>query len=100
LDKYGGIFNTELEKKQFLFTGTVDGGWDSDSRINAVFNIIFFYCVWQCKLSRRAPCFVTIEDKMLTIFDGSLTCNKKSWEKAEISDTFVCREWRRRQGQG
>jgi len=55
LDKYGGIFNTELEKKQFLYTGTVDGGWDSDSRIIAVFNTIFFYCVWQCKLSRRAP---------------------------------------------
>ena len=63
-------------------------------------NIIFLYYIWQCRLARRLPNFLTIENNMLTIFDNVLTLSKHLSGIAEKSDFFICRAWRLRQGRG
>jgi hypothetical protein len=100
LERYGSMNMNNVEKRNFLFTGTKDGSWNVEQFIVAVHNIIFYYGIWLAKLSRKIPSFVTIENNMLTIFDNTVSLSIYLTELSTNGNSSICRLWRHRNGRG
>jgi hypothetical protein len=59
------------------------------------------YVTWQYKLKKFVPSLATLELDVGTVFNDTLSCNKKLEEMALNCDSFVCRRWREQhQGRG
>jgi len=100
LERYGSMNMNNVEKRNFLFTGTKDGSWSVEQFIVAVHNIIFYYGIWLAKLSRKTPSFATIENNMLTIFDNTVSLSIYLTELSTDGNSSICRLWRHRNGRG
>jgi hypothetical protein len=100
VSKYHGINVQNDEKKNVLFTGTIDRVWSLDAVVGSLFNIILCFNIWQCRLEKKIPSFSTIEESALTIFDGSLNLSLYLSEIAITSQSPLCRLWRHRSGRG
>jgi hypothetical protein len=101
VERYSTIndLNDIERKKNFIFTGTTEG-WRPETVVAALQNIIFLYGIWQCKLNRKIPSFVTVENNMLTVFDNSVLLSQFLSELASTGVSPICRLWRHRTGRG
>jgi hypothetical protein len=100
LEKYfGGLHNGD-ELRSFYFTGVGTDGELVDTRLNMLLVTLFNFFIWQSKLARKVPGFLSIENDMLTIFDASLNISKKLARIANEGQSYVSRSWRLRHGRG
>jgi hypothetical protein len=100
LTKYGNIHWNDVEKKRFMFTGSVDLLAGRDTWICQIQNMIFFYRIWQCRQQRKIPAFCTVEVEMLTIFDLAVNISSSLREQISTGTSFISRLWRERHGRG
>jgi hypothetical protein len=100
LNKYGNANWGDVEKKRFMFTGTIDMNARADTRICQLQNLLFFYRIWMCRKQCKIPAFCTVEVEMLTIFDLSVSLSTSLRELASTGNCFISRLWRERHGRG
>jgi len=98
--KYAGAVVGQKERRKYLFTGFSGEEAEADAEVATLFNLLFMYNVWQCKLARKIPSFLTVGKNMLTIFDNIVSVSKRLQDTVDTDMSVACREWRDRHGRG
>ncbi len=92
LEKYilpmGGL--TREEKNGFFFFGTLPG-LRNDNTFVGLAALIFQYCVWEQKLTKKIPSFNSLDSNFNDIIFSLLKCNLRAGNMAESINLPLCR---------
>ncbi len=83
---------TREEKISFFFFGTLPG-LKTDNTFVGMAALIFQYCVWEQKLTKKRPSFNTLDVKFNDTIISLLKCNRKVRNMAESINTPLCRHF-------
>ncbi len=83
---------TREEKISFFFFGTLPG-FKSDNTFVGMAALIFQYCVWEQKLTKKRPSFNTLVVKFNDTIISLLKCNRKVRNMAESINLLLCRHF-------
>ena len=91
--------NTAPSKK-YLFTGSEEPTPSPDTAVNLLSHLLFFYCIWQCKLQKKMPGYASVKNNFLLLLDNALSLSNKLGQVALTGSSPVCRRWRERHRRG
>jgi hypothetical protein len=83
---------TREEKIGFFFFGTLPG-LNKDNTFVGMAALIFQYCVWEQKLTKKIPSFNSLDAKFNDIAISLLKCNRKVRNMAESINLPLCRNF-------
>jgi hypothetical protein len=83
---------TREEKIGFFFFGTLPG-LRNDNTFVGMAALIFQYCVWEQKLTKKIPSFNSLDVKFNDIIISLLKCNRKVRNMAESINLPLCRNF-------
>ncbi len=83
---------TREETIGFFFFGTLPG-LKTDNTFVGTAALIFQYCIWEQKLTKKIPSFNTLDVKFSDTIISLLKCNRKARNMAESIKLLLCRNF-------